>query len=139
VRQPKGSTSMNANSTAAPKKPEPPTALIKPIAQPRCCAAISSAAITNAVADAVTMHMRANIWKPMNQVMWVLTPAHSVPRLMPMTDARKRRRRPMRSARGSRKKAGIAPSRTSPMVRPISRSGSPKSAAICLIAWVSSP
>ena len=65
--------------------------------------------ITNAIAEQVTMNTRAIIWNATN---WKMLPAKAEAKVaseIPITEIRKRRRRPIRSANGTNRKAGSAP------------------------------
>ena len=78
--------------------------------------------ITNAIAEQVTMNTREIIWSATN---WTMLPAKAEAQVaseMPITEIRKRRRRPIRSANGTSRKAGSAPRCTKPSVRPRSAS-----------------
>ena len=116
--------------------PKAPSAPAIPTAQPRAAAGSSSAITTKAVAAQVTMKVRPIICSATNcSTLWAKAEP-KVARLTPTIEARNRRRRPTRSARGTSRKAGTAPRWTNPSAPPRSDSRSAKLSEICLSAAV---
>ena len=108
-----------------------------PMPQPRCSAGNSSITITYAVAEHETMKVRDTIWSPTNCQTLCANAVSAVATESPISDARNRRRRPMRSANGMIRKAATAPPCTKPSIPPMRDSATPRLSEICLSAAVS--
>ena len=107
--------------------------------QPRFRAGNSSLTKTNEVTAAETMKVRVAIWAITNCVGVWASAVTSEPTLMPAIESSSKRRRPIRSPSGSRKNAGSAPSRVSPVNSPSCTLSRPNDAAICGSAFPSMP
>ena len=107
--------------------------------QPRWRAGNSSLTTTNDVIAAETMNVRVAICAITNWSGDCASAVANEPTLMPAIESSRIRRRPIRSANGSSRNAGSAPSRVAAVNSPCSALSSPNVAAICGSALPSMP